>query len=136
MYGTALGLRTNGPQGAFDDLDDDVLTFHITAASQQFDSLVGNRGYVDPVATYGSGLELAVYKVATWTLMTASRGVNPADPAHAALAKNHDDALQWWRDIAKGNAGLGASATARLPVATIGIFGDVGSTGGNEPRGW
>ena len=33
-------------------------------------------------------------------------------------------------------AGLGVSATARLPVATIGIFGDVGSSGGNEPRGW
>ena len=34
------------------------------------------------------------------------------------------------------DAGVGAGATARLPVATIGIFGDVGSSGGNEPRGW
>ncbi len=141
MYGTALGLRSYGPQSSegvsiFDSLADSVVEFHLTGASRKFDSYAGNRGYSMALGTFTEDLEQSVYAVAIWTLLTGVVGANPADPAHAALAKAHDDAIGWWRDIGRGIANPGGAPTGRLAHATIGIFSPDCTGGGEGPRGW
>src|SRR5688500_1222630 len=141
MYGTALGLRGYGPQssegvGVFDHLDDSVIEFHLTGATRRFDSYAGNRGYSMALGTWTEDLEQSIYQVAIWTLLTTVVGVNPADPAHAALAKAHDDAVGWWRDIGRGIANPGGAPTGRLATGVIGIFTGADVVGSEEPRGW
>jgi hypothetical protein len=136
LYGTAARLRTLGPGGAtFSDLDDSTLEFYLSAASEKFDSYVGKRGYDVALSTYGLSLELSVYQVASWMLLVGVRGVNPADPAHAALAKSHDDAVLWWRDVAKGLANLKGDAPARLSTGTARVISTT-SCGTGSTRGW
>jgi len=132
MIGTIYSLRDYGPGAAFASLSDPVLTAYLGAASAFVSSYLRERGYDAEVATYGPDLEFAVYRIATWDLMVGVRGVNPADPAHAALAKNRDDAVMWLRDVAKGVANLAGAAPARRAQAVASVV----STTGEPTRGW
>lgn len=132
MIGTVNSLRDYGPGAAFVGLDDVLLEKYLLGASDFASSYLREHGYDAEVATYGTELELAVYRIATWDLMVSVRGVNPADPAHAALAKTRDDAERWLRDVAKGVANLAGAAPARRATAVASVV----SVPTEPTRGW
>ncbi len=122
------GLRAN-VLAAFTEAEQDA---HLQAASAVFESYALNRGYAFPLATWGDDLRMSVVRVAAWTLLTL-RGASPSNPADEGVAKAHDDAISWWRDIARGVANLNISTPDRGPTGVPEVF-DAG--GGSGPRGW
>lgn len=109
---------------------------HLQAASAMADSYLGHRGYALPLTTWGDDLRQSVCKVAAWTLLN-HRGASPDNPADAGVAKAHDDALSWWRDIARGVANLNVTSTAsaRAPVQRAMVISD-DFENGEKTRGW
>ncbi len=136
FYGSAASFLEAASTGtAFSDIPQETIERFLASASRKFDSYTGNRGYTSALADYGDDLEMSIYNVARWELLV-SVGVNPADPAHAALAKAHDDAISWWKDIAKGWANLGGGVTPRVAAGVISVYSDEDESGGNTTRGW
>lgn len=131
MIGTVNSLRDFGPGAAFANLADAVLAKHLDSASEKALSYLRVGGYEEALTTYGPNVEMEVYRVATWTIIAGQRGVNPADPAHVSLRLAHDDALAWFRHLAKNDARLAGEAPARRATGTASV---VTGTGGSH--GW
>ena len=125
---TPAEFLANGPGAAFEDLDESVVQYYLDGAEQLAASYLVGRGY-GPIATAGNDYRIAIFKIASWDLMTGVRGVNPADPAHAGLKMARDEAVAWLRDVARGIANLGGAAAARVPHGTAAVFGPIDSLG-------
>lgn len=126
----SFGLTANATTG----LDTTELERQLEAASSLADSYMGGRGYDLPIHHWGSDLRSAVARIAAWQVIVHHRGVNPSNPAHAALAKSHDDAIAWLRDVAAGKANLsGRNNQQRGDTGTIASFA---VDSGEELRGW
>lgn len=125
------GLRAN-VLAAFTEAEQDA---HLVAASELFESYVKDRGYPLPLTTWGNDLRMSVVRVAAWTLLTL-RGASPSNPADEGVAKAHDDAISWWRDIAKGIASLNLTTvpTQRRHAVPQVISGTYEN--GERTRGW
>lgn len=131
-------FRATGPGASFGDDDESAIQWHLEAVEAKFASYIGSRGYDNVIASAGLDYQLAVIQVATWNLMVAVRGVNPADPAHAALKIQHDEAMSWVRDVASGKANLDTGAApARKRTMTARVFSALDDTSDNDgTRGW
>jgi phage gp36-like protein len=124
-YATTDDLASFGlPANATSGLDSNEMDRQLEAASSIADSYLANRGYVLPLTTWDLDLRSAVARIAAWQIVMHHRGVNPNNPSHAALAKSHDDALQWLRDVSAGKANLNVTATtpARANTGVIGVY--------------
>lgn len=120
QYATIADLELLGlPATALANVPAEVKTAHLQAASEKADTYLAARGYAVPLATWGQDLRQAVVQIAAWTLL-AYKGVNPEDPASAALAKAHDQALAWIKDVSLNDATLNTAATSPL-VGSAGI---------------
>lgn len=129
---TVDDLRDYGPGAAFVDVADGVLEFHIDAAERTVASYIGERGY-QALTDADSDFKLAILKMVTWNIIVSVRGVNPADPAHAALKMQYDEARSWLRDVQRGEANISGATPARARTGTSRVF----STGGGAgTRGW
>jgi hypothetical protein len=129
---TVSDVRTYGPGAAFTNLTDGQVQFYIDAAESQLASYIGSRGY-EALTAADNDYKLSILKVVTWDLMVGCRGVNPADPAHAALKMSRDEAVAWWKDVQKGTANISGATPARKRTGTARVF----STGsGSGTRGF
>lgn len=104
--------------GALDAIADATKTRHGEAASRKFDSYVSGRGWPTPLTTVGDDIKQSICQVAAYEMLVSLRGVNPENPGHMALLKAHDDAIAWWRDIARGIANPDVVATTPGRAAT------------------
>lgn len=129
---TVDDLRDYGPGAAFVDVADGVLEFHIDAAEKTVASYIGERGY-QALTAADSDYKLAILKMVTWNIIVSVRGVNPADPAHAALKMQYDEARSWLRDVQKGEANISGATPARARTGTSRVFS---TGGGSGTRGW
>lgn len=134
MYATREDLSLGLADGALTDVDDAVIDSHLMAASTVADGYLAGRGYQLPLSDWGHDLRACVARIAAWTILVHARGVNPNNPAHAALMKAHDDSMAWLRDVSKGVVQL-ALFVGEPPRARQGVV-QVFSVGDEEPRGW
>lgn len=84
---------------------DDERTLEIIAQSEVADSYIGNVEKL-PLKSWGNDLGRAVAKLVDYELMgrlSRNRGGPGGD---SFLSERRDEALQWLRDIARGNARL------------------------------
>lgn len=121
------------PYMAVENVLEDDLEAQIQAASSTADSYLANRGYTLPLTAWGNDLTSAVCRIAAWSVLVNLRGVNPEDPAHAAVRLGQQDAMQWLRDVAKGvaNADVPSTTPVRRRTGVAGVLG-----GGSSSRGW
>lgn len=125
------GLRADVLAG-FTEAEQDA---HLQAASELFESYVKDRGYPLPLTTWGNDLRMSVVRVAAWTLLNF-RGASPSNPASEGVAKGHDDAIAWWRDIGKGIANLNVGTTpVKRRHAVPQVISD-SYENGEKTRGW
>lgn len=104
----SFGLPTTATSG----IAGSVLDEQLTAASEIAESYLSGRGYTLPLTAWGRDLRSAVARIAAWYIIVNTRGVNPEDPGHAGLRMNHDDAMKWLEQVAKGRANLNGVATS------------------------
>ncbi len=121
-----------GPAAAFEDVPEATIAWYLDAAERLIASYVGNRGY-EALTAADSDYTLAVFKISTWDMMVGVRGVNPADPAHAALKMQRDEAVAWVRDVAKGEANISGATPARKRTGTPRVRYP---SSGEGSRGW
>lgn len=122
QYATIADLELLGlPAAALGSVSADVKNAHLTAASELADSYFVARGYAIPLASWGTELRQAIAQIAAWTLLINNRGVNPEDPSTAAIARAHDQALAWIKDVGRNDATLNAAKTApaAAPAARV-----------------
>ena len=126
----ASALLPSGPVPAYS-----ALIGGLVAASAVADSYLASRGYALPLSAWGSDLTAAVCRIAAWSILVNHRGVNPDDPAHAAVRLGQQDAMAWLRDVARGtaNADVQTTSPARKTHQLAGVFVGADSTG---TRGW
>lgn len=72
----------------------------LVAASGEADGYLAKR-YLLPLVAWGDDLRRRVVHIATYDLL-ATRGYAPASGVDPLVAKRHDDAIFWLRDVAKG----------------------------------
>jgi hypothetical protein len=133
---TASQFTTYGPASAFADVGADVITWYLDAAERLIFSYVGSRGY-EALTAADADYTLAVFKIATWDMMVGVRGVNPADPAHAALKMSRDEAVAWIKDVAKGTANISGATPTRTKTGTARVFSSSPlNDDGTRTRGW
>ncbi len=126
--------RSYGPAAAFVSLSDATIQWYIDAAERFAESYLSNRGY-DLLTAAANDFAILIFKIVTWDLLVGVRGVNPADPAHAAAKMSRDEAIQWLRDVADGKANLGTGVEpARVRTGTAAII--PGSSTDTDLRGW
>jgi hypothetical protein len=118
---TVDDYRDFGPGASMVDLSDAVVGFYLQGAEDLAASYIGQRGY-DTLTTTGNDYKGAVFKIATWDLLVNVRGVNPADPAHAAVKVSRDEAVAWLRDVAKGVANLVGALPVRTSAGMASVF--------------
>ncbi len=126
----AFGLQASATTG----LDTDALEAQLSAASALADSYLSSRGYALPLTTWDVDLRNAVCQIAAWQIVVHHRGVNPSNPAHAALMKSRDDAEAWLRRVAAGQANL-VGVSTQLPRARQGVA-EVYLPTSDGSRGW
>jgi hypothetical protein len=132
----ASTFLTYGPAAAFEEVPEDTIDWYLDAAERVIFSYVGNRGY-EALTASDSDYTLAVFKIATWDMMVGVRGVNPADPAHAALKMARDEAVSWVRDVGKGVANISGATPARKATGTARVFSSAATNSdGTRTRGW
>ncbi len=123
------------PGEALTNISTETKEAYLDAASDIAWSYCEGRGYPNPLPTWGADLRSAVSKIAAWELLVHSRGVNPEDPGHAAIAKGQTDAIGWLRDVAKGVANLQGVSTQRVQSGVAAVITDA-DDGGQATRGW
>lgn len=142
QYATTTDLQNNGMSAATlshpNISSATVQNAHLLSASQTADSYLRQR-YVLPLSQWGSDLVKYVCWLASYTLICL-RGYNPASEADQVYKANHDTALAWLRDIARGlvspditgtqpNGAPGVSAPEAQPsVFTASPVNSTGST--------
>lgn len=132
----ASDFTTYGPAAAFTDVADATITWYLDAAERLIHSYVGDRGY-EALTAADADYVLAVFKIATWDMMVGVRGVNPADPGHAALKMARDEAVSWLKDVAKGAANISGATPARKATGTARVFSSAPTNDdGTQTRGW
>lgn len=121
------------PAAATENLYSYDVEAQIQSASATADSYLASRGYTIPLVSWGSDVKSAVCRIAAWSILVNLRGVNPEDPAHAAVRLGQQDATQWLRDVAKGvaNADIATTSPVRRRTGVAGVLG-----GGTSSRGW
>lgn len=107
----------------------------LEAASAKIDSYLRGRGYTVPLTDWGEDVRQCCATIAAWDILRSLRGVNPSDPAHMAIAKAQDDAINWLRDVAKGVANFGLGETGSKRRAT-GVAQFISVVNGCGERGW
>ncbi len=137
MITSAAAFRTYGPGGAFVNLTDAQIEWALQGAEDLAASYLSGRGYGELTAA-GNDYQAAVFKIAAWDLVVLTRGVNPADPAHAALKMQRDEAVGWLRDVAEGVANLGGATVAptRVAAGLAAVFLEDTTTSGHTTEGW
>ena len=134
QYATLAEFAQFGlPMAATENLYPEDVEAQIQSASATADSYLASRGYSLPLDAWGSDIKSAVSRIAAWSILVNLRGVNPEDPAHAAVRLGQQDAMQWLRDVAKGvaNADIATTSPVRRRTGTAGVIG-----GGTSTRGW
>lgn len=97
--------------GALQELfSDPIRTAEIVAQSDVADSYIGNVEEL-PLTAWGHDLRRAVAKLVDYELMSRLSRRPDGDGA-GYLTERRDEALQWLRDIARGNARLLSPTTA------------------------
>lgn len=135
MITSVANFRSYGPGAAFVDLTDGQIEFHLASAEGMALGYIGGRGYDAAIASADKDLQTAIFKIAAWDLVVGVRGVNPADPGHASMKMQRDEAVSWLKDVARGLANLaGASAPARARTGTASIVST--SDDDETSRGW
>lgn len=126
-------VRTYGPGAALTDVADGVIQFYINATEKTASGYITKRGYSE-LTDADEDFKLAIIKLVSWDILVVHRGVNPADPAHAALKDATDAARKWFTvDVAGGEANIQSATPARVESRTARVFRSGSST---EPRGF
>lgn len=121
------------PSASWSDIVDADVETLIEARSAIVDGLIHARGYEAPLTVWGKDLTVLICRLVAWDLLVHLRGVNPADPAHAALALQADKAETALREVVKGYRNLTGTTPARAETGTARVFSSSSSTGS---RGW
>lgn len=123
QYATAEEFALFGlPTSATSDLAEADITALIEAASAVVDGVIQSRGYTTPLTSWDKDLSMAVCHIAAYTLLFHKRGVNPADPAHAAIAMSKQWADKHIEKVAAGMAKFANATPARQQQAVAGTF--------------
>jgi hypothetical protein len=133
QYATLEDFAVFGlPVAAWGDLISADVERAIQGRSAIVDGLIRARGYSTPLTEWGDDLRVIVCKLAAFDVLVHHRGVNPADPAHAAIVMAHDQAEKALREVVKGYRNLSDAEPARAESGTARVF----STNGTTSRGW
>lgn len=135
QYAEIADLSRYGlPLAATSGLSSEDLDAQLAAASSLADSYLSSRGYSMPLQTWGDDLRACVCRLASWSILTNLRGINPEDPAHEAIRQGQMDAIYWLRDVSKGVANLSEQfAGSRNKPGVMQVFTDSGE---DQTRGW
>jgi phage gp36-like protein len=94
LYALAL------PQAALLTVATDAQDSALEAASRKADSYLGVR-FELPLTAWGVDLKEAVAKMAAWQLLSV-RGFSPEAGDAEVFRRNHEDAVRWLEQVAKG----------------------------------
>lgn len=125
----ALGAGNGTLQEAFSDADREA---EIVAQSEVADSYIGNVESL-PLTTWGNDLRRAVAKLVDYELFFRLGRSPDGSGGQGFLAERRDEAIQWLRDIARGNARLLAPTNVDT---TSSVYEGGGYVVTRASRGW
>lgn len=102
QYATLEEFADGGlPPAALEDVGSDIRTDAIEKASGLADSYLAKR-FTLPLTSWGDALTRAVIDIAACDLLMR-RGFNPSSGSDQAILDRCNGALDWLKDVAKGN---------------------------------
>ena len=143
QYATTANLALLGlPAAALTNVTADTQNAHLLSTGARIDGYLRSHHTLPFSSPYPAELIECNCVMAAYSILTSSRGYNPAD-VDDQFRMRYDDCLTWLRDIGAGRVALAATADATpttnegAPVVVTGGANRAHGTGDTgESRGW